>query len=58
MNSLLEQDLLERVINDLLARVTDKVFLCHSNLNTNGSEQMGKLLPLIESLPTVWVAEN
>ena len=45
-----ENELLERIIHDLLARVTRKVFLCHSNLTTNGSEQTGKLLPLVEYL--------
>jgi hypothetical protein len=46
----LDHDLLQRIINDLLARVTGKVFLCHSNLTTNGSEQTGQLLPLLEYL--------
>jgi hypothetical protein len=45
-----DNQLLERVINDLLARVTGKVFLCHSNLTTNGSEQTGQLLSLVEYL--------
>ena len=45
-----DHELLDRVINDLLARVTGKVFLCHSNLTTNGGEQTGELLPLVEYL--------
>ncbi len=48
-----DKQLLERVLNDLLARVTGKVFLCHSNLTTNGSEQIGQLLPLVEYLTAV-----
>ena len=48
-------ELLDRIINDLLSRVTGKVFLCHSNLTTNGSEQIGQLLPLVEYLPPAMI---
>ena len=50
-----EADLLSRVINDLLARVNDRVFLCHSILTTNGSEQNGQLFSLVEFLTSVSV---
>ncbi|GBF84831.1 recombinase family protein [Aphanothece sacrum] len=38
---------LERILRDLLGRVTDKIILCHSDLNIKGTEQMGPLLTLI-----------
>lgn len=44
---------LHRIIADLLARVGEKVFLCHSNLAVNGQEQMGPLLPLVHACGTV-----
>jgi hypothetical protein len=41
-----EQELLERIIRDLLGRVKERVYLCHSDLDVNGSEQTGPLLTL------------
>ena len=49
----LDNQLLPRIVYDLLARVNNKVFLCHSNLTTNGSEQTGKLLPLLSLISNV-----
>lgn len=44
-----EDERITRITKDLLGRVTEKVFLCHSNLDVNGMEQKGKLFPLIIS---------
>ncbi len=38
---------LRRILLDLLARVSDRVYLCHSDLATNGQEQTGVLLSLV-----------
>ncbi|MEO1377356.1 MAG: recombinase family protein [Cyanobacteria bacterium J06635_10] len=40
---------LSRIIADLLARVSDKIYLCHSELAVNGQEQLGSLLPLVNA---------
>lgn len=40
---------LQRIIADLLARVSDKIYLCHSDLAVNGQEQLGSLLPLVNA---------
>jgi hypothetical protein len=42
-----EQQLLKRILLDLLARVEERVYLCHSDLGINGAEQMGPLLSLV-----------
>ncbi|MDB9488105.1 recombinase family protein [Dolichospermum circinale CS-537/01] len=44
---LAEEQRLQRIIADLLARVSDKLYLCHSDLAVNGQEQIGPLLPLV-----------
>ncbi|MBF2056062.1 MAG: recombinase family protein [Cyanobacterium sp. T60_A2020_053] len=44
---------LSGVIHDLLAHTTDKLFLCHSDLDVGGNEQGGALFPLTQILPTV-----
>jgi hypothetical protein len=46
---LAEEQRLQRIITDLLARVSEKLYLCHSELAINGQEQIGPLLPLIHS---------
>ena len=46
---LAEDERLERIIADLLARVSDKIYLCHSELAVNGQEQLGSLLPLVNA---------
>ena len=38
---------LERILRDLLGRVTERVILCHSDLAVNGQEQTGPLLTLV-----------
>ncbi len=44
----MDQQRLQRIIRDLLGRVTEKVILCHSDLGVNGTEQIGALLPLVQ----------
>ena len=45
---------LERILRDLLGRVGERVYLCHSDLAVNGQEQTGPLLSLINaSVPTL-----
>ncbi|MBD2119545.1 recombinase family protein [Trichocoleus sp. FACHB-262] len=45
---------LQRILLDLLGRAGDRVFLCHSDLATNGQEQIGTLLSLVNaSVPMV-----
>ncbi|WP_071187431.1 hypothetical protein [Trichormus sp. NMC-1] len=46
---LAEEQRLKRIIADLLARVSEKIYLCHSDLAVNGQEQLGPLLPLVHS---------
>jgi hypothetical protein len=40
---------LRRILLDLLGRSSDKVYLCHSDLSTNGQEQTGVLLALLNA---------
>lgn len=50
---LAEEERLRRILNDLLSRVSEKVYLCHSDLAVNGQEQLGPLLPLVQAcIPT------
>jgi len=47
-----DEQRLRRILLDLLGRVGERVYLCHSELATNGQEQSGPLLPLVNaSLP-------
>lgn len=39
---------LQKLLRDLLDRTSDRLYLCHSELSTNGQIQNGVLLPLIE----------
>jgi hypothetical protein len=50
---LAEEQRLQRIIADLLARVSDKLYLCHSDLAVNGQEQIGPLLPLVYACEAV-----
>ena len=45
----MDRQRLQRILRDLLNRVTARVILCHSDLGVNGTEQMGPLLPLVQS---------
>lgn len=51
-----DQEQLERLMQDLLGRVTDKVHLCYSELSVSGQEQLGPLLPLVDA--TVPIGSN
>jgi hypothetical protein len=44
-----EKQRLHRILRDLLSRVSQKVYLCHSELAVNGQEQLGPLLPLVHA---------
>ncbi len=50
-----DHERLRRILRDLLGRVGERVYLCHSDLAVNGQEQLGPLLPLINaSVPLVF----
>jgi len=40
---------LQRILQDLLSRVKERVYLCHSDLAVNGQEQDGPLLALVNA---------
>jgi hypothetical protein len=44
-----EEQRLRRILADLLSRVSQRVYLCHSDLAVNGQEQLGPLLPLVNA---------
>ncbi|WP_414541887.1 recombinase family protein [Nostoc sp. CCY0012] len=44
-----EEERLRRILLDLLSRVSQKVYLCHSELAVNGQEQIGPLLSLVHA---------
>lgn len=44
-----DRERLERILRDVMARATEKIFLCHSDLGVNGTEQTGALLPLVHA---------
>ena len=43
----------QRILADLLARVSERLYLCHSELAVNGQEQLGPLLPLVNACVSV-----
>jgi hypothetical protein len=45
-----DEQRLERILRDLLYRVTDRLYLCNSDLAIDGREQMGQLLTLVHSV--------
>jgi hypothetical protein len=45
----LHSERLERILRDLLGRVTERVILCHSDLAVSGQEQAGPLLTLVNT---------
>lgn len=49
---LAEEQRLRRILADLLSRVSQRVYLCHSDLAVNGQEQLGPLLPLVNACVT------
>lgn len=50
---LAEQQRLRGILADLLSRVSDTIYLCHSDLAVNGQEQLGPLLPLVHACVAV-----
>jgi hypothetical protein len=40
---------LRRILLDLLGRTEERIYLCHSDLATNGQEQTGVLLSLVNA---------
>lgn len=44
-----DEQRLQRILRDLLGRVGEKIYLCHSELATNGQEQTGPLLSLVNA---------
>ncbi|MHC5936828.1 PD-(D/E)XK nuclease family protein [Nostoc sp.] len=49
---LAEEQRLRRILADLLSRVSERVYLCHSDLAVSGQEQLGPLLPLVNACVT------
>ncbi len=52
-DKLAEEQRLQRILTDLLSRVSKGVYLCHSDLAVNGQEQLGQLLPLVNACTSV-----
>ncbi|WP_375510693.1 recombinase family protein [uncultured Nostoc sp.] len=50
---LAEEQRLQRILADLLSRVSERIYLCHSDLAVNGQEQLGPLLPLVNACVNV-----
>ena len=48
-----DQQRLQRQVLDLLCRADERVYLCHSELATNGQEQTGPMLALVNAAPVV-----
>lgn len=44
-----DEQRLQRILRDLLGRVSERVYLCHSELAINGTEQAGPLLTLVHA---------
>ncbi len=44
-----DEQRLRRILRDLLGRAGERVYLCHSDLATNGQEQNGPLLSLVNA---------
>jgi hypothetical protein len=55
-NAQAEQARLQRQVKDLLDRVGDRLYLCHSDLAINGQEQAGPLLNLVNLAQPVGVS--
>lgn len=53
----LDQQRLERQIQDLLHRAGERIYLCYSELATNGQDQAGPLLSLVNAATPVLVSE-
>jgi hypothetical protein len=44
-----DEQRLQRILRDLMGRVGERVYLCHSDLAVNGNEQAGPLLTLVHA---------
>ena len=44
-----DEQRLQRILRDLLGRTGERVYLCHSDLAVNGTEQVGPLLTLVHA---------
>jgi hypothetical protein len=44
-----DNERLQRILRDLLGRVGERVYLCHSDLAVNGTDQAGPLLTLVHA---------
>ncbi len=44
-----DEQRLQRILRDLLGRVSERVYLCHSDLAVNGTDQSGPLLNLVNA---------
>lgn len=44
-----DEERLQRLVRDLLGRVGERLYLCHSDLSVNGTEQTGPLLTLVHA---------
>jgi hypothetical protein len=51
--TMLEYQRVQKILTDLLARVSQRLYLCHSDLAVNGQEQLGPLLPLVNACVAV-----
>jgi hypothetical protein len=45
----MDKQRLQRILRDILGRAEEKIFLCHSDLGVNGTEQAGALLTLVHA---------
>ena len=54
----MDKERLSRILRDILARAQEKIFLCHSDLGVNGTEQAGALLPLVHAARQYTVSET
>lgn len=52
-----DQARFERIIRDLLARTTERLILCHSDLSVRGTEQVGQLLNVIQRAQPITINE-
>jgi hypothetical protein len=48
-----DQARVRRILRDLLGRVEQRLYLCHSDLSANGQEQNGPLLSLVNAAVSV-----
>lgn len=54
----MDKERLSRILRDVLARAEEKIFLCHSDLGVNGTEQAGALVPLVHTARQYIVPET